>query len=164
MPTRFELVGCGAEPWGENGGWVRKSGKGRIILLPFPLEMAALNRADSFRDSGNCDAWKVYRDGTMERTDTVNPSYTGTYSLSFTGTSGTDAVVVTLDDQEYMYLNFDYDNQTVTVTQTIPFQPQTSSGGEEEPSSSSTEEEEPSSGTEDSSSSDETSGDEGWTE
>lgn len=62
VPTRFELVGCGAEPWGENGGWVRKSGKGRIILLPFPLEMAALNRADAFRDSGNCDAWKVYRE------------------------------------------------------------------------------------------------------
>ena len=135
---------------------VVSSGKGATKELSYSISLPAGVSQDV--------TVKVYRNGTMERTDTVNPSYTGTYSLSFTGTSGTDAVVVTLDDQEYMYLNFDYDNQTVTVTQTIPFQPQTSSGGEEEPSSSSTEEEEPSSGTEDFSSSDETSGDEGWTE
>ena len=135
---------------------VVSSGKGATKELSYSISLPAGVSQDV--------TVKVYRNGTMERTDTVNPSYAGTYSLSFTGTSGTDAVVVTLDDQEYMYLNFDYDNQTVTVTQTIPFQPQTSSGGEEEPSSSSTEGEEPSSGTEDSSSSDETSGDEGWTE
>ncbi len=61
VSTRFELSGCGAEPWGGNGGWIRKHGLGRIILLPFPLETAVLSRADAFRSAGNCDAWKVYR-------------------------------------------------------------------------------------------------------
>ncbi|HJB38180.1 MAG TPA: Stk1 family PASTA domain-containing Ser/Thr kinase, partial [Candidatus Acutalibacter ornithocaccae] len=38
---------------------------------------------------------EVYRNGTKVTTDTVNPAYGSSYSLSFTGTSGSETVVVT---------------------------------------------------------------------
>ena len=47
---------------------------------------------------------EVYRNGTKVTTDTVNPSYGSSYSLSFTGTSGSETVVVTLNGQTYMEL------------------------------------------------------------
>ena len=65
----------------------------------------------------------MYRNGTLEIQDTVNPSYSGTYSLSFTGTSGSDTVVVTLNEQEYMYLSFDYDKPGRNRDQHHPLHP-----------------------------------------
>ena len=64
---------------------------------------------------------KVYQDGTQVTTDTVNPAYGSSYSLSFTGTSGSDVVVVTLNDQPYMELEFNYDSQSVQITREYDF-------------------------------------------
>ena len=58
----------------------------------------------------------------------VNPAYASSYSISFTGTSGTDTVVVTLNDQTYMEYGFDFDNQSTQVLRTYEFIP--SGGGE----------------------------------
>lgn len=86
---------------------------------------------------------KVYRNATLVETNTVNPSYAGTYKLSFTGTSGKETVVVTLDDQDYMYLEFDFDSGNAEITQTLDFAP--SGGGDSSDPSSG---EEPASGSE----------------
>lgn len=77
---------------------------------------------------------EVYRNGTKVTTDTVNPAYGSSYSLSFTGTSGSETVVVTLNSQTYMELQFDFDTQSVQVTRTYEFIP---AGGDSESSSSS---------------------------
>ena len=66
---------------------------------------------------------EVYRNGTKVTTDTVNPAYGSSYSLSFTGTSGSETVVVTLNSQTYMELQFDFDTQSVQVTRTYEFIP-----------------------------------------
>ncbi len=60
----------------------------------------------------------VYRNGTQTESNTVNPAYAGTYNLTFSGTSGTERIVVQLDGQMYMQLDFNYDSQQVTVTET----------------------------------------------
>ncbi len=78
---------------------------------------------------------EVYRNGTKVTTDTVNPAYGSSYSLSFTGTSGSETVVVTLNSQTYMELQFDFDTQSVQVTRTFEFIP--AGGGDSESSSSS---------------------------
>lgn len=71
----------------------------------------------------------VYRNGTQVSSDTVNPSYAGSYSIEFTGTSGTETVVITLDGQKYQQIEFNFDSQIVSPGETIPFTP-ASSGGE----------------------------------
>ena len=78
---------------------------------------------------------EVYRNGTKVTTDTVNPSYGSSYSLSFTGTSGSETVVVTLNSQTDMERQFDFDPQSVQVTRTYEFIP--AGGGDSESSSSS---------------------------
>ena len=78
---------------------------------------------------------EVYRNGTKVTTDTVNPAYGSSYSLSFTGTSGSETVVVTLNSQTYMELQFNFDTQSVQVTRTYEFIP--AGGGDSESSSSS---------------------------
>lgn len=55
--------------------------------------------------------------------------------MSFTGTSGSETVVVTLNSQTYMELQFDFDTQSVQVTRTYEFIP--AGGGDSESSSSS---------------------------
>ena len=71
---------------------------------------------------------KVYRNGAQVVSEVVNPAYASSYSISFTGTSGTDTVVVTLNDQTYMEYGFDFDNQSTQVLRTYEFIP--SGGGE----------------------------------
>lgn len=67
---------------------------------------------------------KVYRNGVVTDQQTVNPSMAGSYTISFTGTSGKDTVVVTLNDQPYMELTFDYDSGSEpTVDATHDFIP-----------------------------------------
>lgn len=73
---------------------------------------------------------KVYQNGTLVDERTVNPAYSGTYNLSFTGTSGQDTVVVQLENQDYMYLSFNYDTKEATITQTFEFVPPNSGGNE----------------------------------
>ena len=78
---------------------------------------------------------KVYQDGTQVTTDTVNPAYGSSYSLSFTGTSGSDVVVVTLNDQPYMELEFNYDSQSVQTTREYDFTSSSSSSSTPEENS-----------------------------
>ncbi len=91
---------------------------------------------------------KVYRSGTQVATETVNPAYGGSYNLNFTGTSGTENVVVTLNDETYMELEFNFDEPSVQVTRTYDFTlPSTPSDDEESSSQNeeSSSDEEPSS-------------------
>lgn len=98
---------------------------------------------------------EVYRNGTKVTTDTVNPAYGSSYSLSFTGTSGSETVVVTLNSQTYMELQFDFDTQSVQVTRTYEFIPAGGGDSESSSSSESSESSSESSSEEDSSSSEE---------
>lgn len=77
---------------------------------------------------------KVYQNGTLVDVRTINPAYTSTYNLSFTGTSGEDTVVVQLESKDYMYLSFNYDTKTAAINQIFEFTPPSSSS--DEPSSS----------------------------
>ena len=79
---------------------------------------------------------KVYRSGTLVDTQTINPAYDSTYTLEFTGTSGVETVVVELDGQNYLYLDFDFDSSNVRETKSFDYVP---SGGSDEPDSSSSE-------------------------
>lgn len=98
---------------------------------------------------------EVYRNGTKVTTDTVNPAYGSSYSLSFTGTSGSETVVVTLNSQTYMELQFDFDTQSVQVTRTYEFIPAGDGDSESSSSSESSESSSESSSEEGSSSSEE---------
>lgn len=69
---------------------------------------------------------KVYRNGVTVVSEVVNPAYASSYSISFTGTSGTEPVVVTLNDQTYMEYEFNFDTQSTQVIRTYEF---VSSGG-----------------------------------
>lgn len=74
---------------------------------------------------------KIYRSGTLVDTQTINPSYNSSYTLQFSGSTGKETVVVTLDDQDYLYLEFDYDNQQVIPTQEFTYTPPETGGGED---------------------------------
>ena len=71
----------------------------------------------------------VYRNGTQESSETVNPAYNSSYTLEFTGTSGVESVVVELNGQTYQRLEFNYDTQTVSLVEEFTFVPD-SSGSE----------------------------------
>ena len=97
---------------------------------------------------------KVYRNGTQVTSEIVNPAYATSYSLTYTGTSGTESIVVTLNDQTYMELEFNFDAQSTQVVRTHEFVPSHSSSESGSESSSSGESsEEPSRGEEEPSSS-----------
>lgn len=66
---------------------------------------------------------QIYRDGVVVNEDTVNPYYTGAYNASFTGTEGTEALVVRLDNQEYIFATLDFDNEKVTIDNVQAFVP-----------------------------------------
>ena len=76
---------------------------------------------------------QVYRNGTWVQGDTVNPAYSGSYSLMFTGTSGSDTVVIELDGQKYMQLEFNYDSQSVNVISTSEYIPPHEPNDDEDP-------------------------------
>lgn len=73
----------------------------------------------------------VYRNGTQVSSNTVNPAYAATYPIEFTGTSGRETVVIELNGQKYLQLEFDFDAQDVSAGEIIPFTPENSGGGEE---------------------------------
>lgn len=81
--------------------------------------------------------FKVYKNGTLVEERTINPAYSGSQKLTYTGTSGQESVVVQLAGQDYMYLTFDYDTGEATITQTFDFvPPDTNSSSGDEPASS----------------------------
>ncbi len=77
----------------------------------------------------------VYRNGTQVDSDVVNPSYNGSYSLQFTGTTGKETVVVELDGQKYLQLEFDFDNAVVNPGEITPYQAPAESSEESSESS-----------------------------
>ncbi len=77
---------------------------------------------------------KVYRNGNLEENTTVNPAYSGTYRVAFTGTTSVDTVIITLNDQPYMELSFDFKNggePTVVQTHEVNI-PSTGGAGDED--------------------------------
>ncbi len=78
---------------------------------------------------------KVYRNGTQVTSEVVNPAYASSYTISFTGTSGTETVVITLNDQTYMEYQFNFDSQSTQVMRTYEFTP--SGGGQTDDGNSS---------------------------
>lgn len=90
---------------------------------------------------------KVYRNGELVDSKVVNPQINGIVELAFEGKNGVDKVIVTLDGQEYLHVDFDFDNGTYSVTQSYTYQDTASSSSEsssssQESSSSSSEESE----------------------
>lgn len=77
----------------------------------------------------------VYRNGTQIESNTVNPAYSGSYSLTLKGTTGIDTVVIELDGQKYMQILFNFDTQAdPEIVETNDFIP--SGGGGDDTSSS----------------------------
>ncbi len=66
---------------------------------------------------------EIYVNGSVIQTATVNPLYQGTYTFTVTGKTGTQSVVVELDNQEYLKGTINYDEQTFTVDTIIPYTP-----------------------------------------
>lgn len=91
------------------------SGKGAVKELHYSVPLPG----DYDRDI----LLQVYRNGTLVESSTVNPAYSGTYSLLFSGTSGSDTVVIQLDGQKYMELEFNYDSQQVHAGETLGYTP-----------------------------------------
>lgn len=91
------------------------SGKGAVKDLHYSVPLPG----DYDRDI----LLQVYCNGTLVESSTVNPAYSGTYSLLFSGTSGSDTIVIQLDGQKYMELEFNYDSQQVHAGETLGYTP-----------------------------------------
>lgn len=74
---------------------------------------------------------KTYRNGSLINTETVNPAYGNTYNLTLTGTTGTEKVVIRLNDQDYMYIDFNFDTMDdPKITSKIDYVPSSSGNGD----------------------------------
>lgn len=98
---------------------VVSSGKGAPKVLKYNVGLPS-NVSDDITLS-------IYRNGTLVDTQEVNPSYMGSYTLEYTGTSGVESIVVVLDGQTYMRLEFNYDSQEVILIEENEYVPVTSS-------------------------------------
>ena len=58
---------------------------------------------------------KIYVDGTLVETRTVNPSTSPYSNMTFTG-KGRANLVITLNDQQYITAEIDYTTQSINVT------------------------------------------------
>lgn len=74
---------------------------------------------------------KTYRNGSLINTEVVNPAYASTYNLSLTGTSGVEKVVIRLNGQDYMYIDFDFDSMDAKMTSKNDYTPSQSGSGED---------------------------------
>ncbi len=68
-------------------------------------------------------AIQVYRNGVQVESNSVNPAYSSVYNLSFDGTSGVETVVVELDGQKYVQIEFNFDSQQVSAGAITPYVP-----------------------------------------
>lgn len=94
----------------ESGTEVSEGATVDILVSSGKNSEKILEKTISLPASVNQDvSLKVYRNGTVVDSVRVNPSLAGSYRLAFTGTSGVDTVIITLDDQNYMELSFDFD-------------------------------------------------------
>jgi len=90
------------------------TGKGAPKVMNFSIDLPANVNEDL--------VVKTYRNGSLVNTETVNPAYGNTYNLSLTGTSGVEKVVIRLNDQDYMYIDFDFDTlDTPKITSKINY-------------------------------------------
>lgn len=103
---------------GSNVDLIVSSGKGTPKTLSLSVELPGVDQDMSF---------KIYRNGTVINNTTINPSYAGSYEISYTGTTGTDEFVVELSGQVIYKISFDYSTQQKTITQqntfVVPEQP-----------------------------------------
>ncbi len=76
---------------------------------------------------------KAYVDGILSETNTVNPSMSDVYQMSFTGSSGQQTLTIQLNGQKYKVYTLDFDTGNPTETESYEFTPE-----EEEPESSDT--------------------------
>ena len=70
---------------------------------------------------------KIYRNGELSDKRVVNPSLNGICEFSMEGSEGVDKIVVTLDDQEYLHIDFNFDDGSATVTEQYEYTDTTSS-------------------------------------
>ena len=66
---------------------------------------------------------KAYIDGTLVQEEVVNPTYGGTYHLTFQGT-GSQELTIELDGAKYRVYTLDFSAGTVTQTESYPFVPE----------------------------------------
>ena len=101
------------------------SGKRSAITIPYYVVLPnGINRDMTV---------KVYRNGELTQTKVVNPHLNGVVEFAFEGSEGIDKVVVTLDGQEYLHIDFNYNDGSATVTAEYEYRDTTSSS--ESPSS-----------------------------
>lgn len=58
---------------------------------------------------------KIYLDGELITTTTINPSYSGAYETSFVGKEGAKDIVVALDGQVYIKATVDFDDEYINI-------------------------------------------------
>lgn len=100
---------------GESVDFVISSGKGAPKTVSTSISLPNVDQDVTVR---------VYRNGTVEQQVDVNLAMAGSLDISMEGKTGTDKISVKLDDQLYMELSFDYDNQTASVDNQYEFKAQ----------------------------------------
>lgn len=110
---------------------VVSSGKGAVKTMSYAVPLpAGIDRDIDMR---------IYRNGTLIDSRTVNPAYSSTATFESSGTSGSDTFVIELDGQTYMTIEFNYDSQLVQPGQVQPYIPPSTgnepSGGGDDPNS-----------------------------
>lgn len=93
---------------------VVSSGNGAPKTLSLSVELPGVDQDFSF---------KIYRNGTVINDTTINPSYAGSYALSYTGAGGSDDFVVELGGQVIYRITFDYVNNEKNITEQNDFVP-----------------------------------------
>lgn len=110
---------------------VVSSGKGAVKTMSYAVPLpAGIDRDIDMR---------IYRNGTLIDSRTVNPAYSSTATFESSGTSGSDTFVIELDGQTYMTIEFNYDSHLVQPGQVQPYIPPSTgnepSGGGDDPNS-----------------------------
>jgi len=64
---------------------------------------------------------KIYRNGELTETRVVNPALNNVLEFAYEGSKGTDKIVVTLDGQEHLHIDFNYEDASAVVTAEYPY-------------------------------------------
>lgn len=93
----------------ESGTEVSEGATVDIIVSSGMGAEKTLEKTISLPQNINADvSLKVYRNGVVQEQLSINPAMAGSYRVAFTGTTGTDTVIITLADQTYMELSFNF--------------------------------------------------------
>ena len=94
----------------ESGAEVSEGATVDIIVSSGKGAEKTLEKTISLPASVNANVnLQVYRNGVVTEQLSINPALAGSYRVAFTGTSGVDTVIITLDGQTYMELSFNFD-------------------------------------------------------